>query len=244
MTQLLSDNKVSSMVISDHIPNGATATPVDDYTIWLRCAELPNIYGSLVNVIASADAMETLCNNLNALRYMRRSPSTILPAIYADSDWVAELKASTYAVKVPTMTSNTTPSGEVTVSGYYNGYLPWWAFALNIPHGANTYWLVLTATAWIQYEFTGSVWLFGAEFKSYSASEGPKTIKLQGSNNGTDYVDLTDADTVANNTDLQYFDAGLKTATQYSIIRLDISEGYDAGRIGCKYLQFYGLDLS
>ena len=122
------------MVIGNYTPDGATVTPVDDYRIWLRCAELPNTYGSLANVIANSTAMETLCNNLNALRYMRRSSSTILPAIYADSDWVAELKASIYAVKVPTMTGYTTPSGEVTASGYYNGFLPWWAFALNIPY--------------------------------------------------------------------------------------------------------------
>jgi hypothetical protein len=73
MKQLLSDSKVSSMVIGNPIPDGATVTPVDDYTIWLRCAELPNIYGSLANVLADSAAMTTLMSSENAVNYMLRS---------------------------------------------------------------------------------------------------------------------------------------------------------------------------
>lgn len=112
MTQLLSSRKVSAMQMSEYyIQDGATVMPVDDYVIWLQCAGLDNPYGSLANVIADTTAMETLCNNLNALRYMVRSEDVIMSAVMANSDWVLALDSSAYSIKVPTMTSDTTPSG-------------------------------------------------------------------------------------------------------------------------------------
>ena len=63
--------------------------------LWLRCAGIsPNGYADLAAVIADSDAKTILCDNLNALRYMVRSDSTIMSAVLASSDWIVALDSS------------------------------------------------------------------------------------------------------------------------------------------------------
>ncbi len=226
--------------INTVMPDGATVTPVDDYAIWLECAELPNTYGSLANVIADTTAMETLCNNLNALRYMVRSASTILPEVLADADWIAGLKACAYATQVPTMTGYTTPSGVVSASSYSGSQWPYNAFA----NSSTYFWKFTLASAAIAYTFLTKVWVFSVGFSTTASQYGIKTFSLQGSSDGVSYTDLLGSTEAIKNTSVQLFTLGLLSSESFNTIRLNISRGYAVGDTRVRYLQFYGLDLN
>ena len=119
------------------IPDGATVTPTDDIQIWLNCGGIFNLnYTSLSEVLADTTTLLALVNDNNAADYMARSTTwaadvtadqtamTYIGAddycadtLLADSTWLNAICNSTYFesvlnVKVPTMTGNTTPSGE------------------------------------------------------------------------------------------------------------------------------------
>ena len=232
------------MVISDYIPDGATVTPVDDYTIWLRCAELRNTYGSLANVIANSTAMETLCNNLNALRYMVRSVEIITPAVLADNDWITALKESVYGVSVPTMTSNTKPRGVASSDSIYAGYEPYFAFDKSdarfisaLSHG----------THYLRYQFTTDIWPFAFNIRNSYATynAGFKNAKLQGSTNGSTWTDLTENILFPTNTTLTEYVVSAENANSFDYVQIIGSDAYYAdGRVGVTELNIYGLDLS
>lgn len=120
------------------VPDGKTVTPTDDISMWLACGQISDVsYTTLSQVLADAETYERLLSDSNACDYMARSTtwaSTICAdadammrlgkydyacdALLADSTWASAISSSTYFeyvldVKVPTMTSNTTPSGTV-----------------------------------------------------------------------------------------------------------------------------------
>lgn len=110
--------------------------------------------------------------------------------------WVEIICDSTYFesvlnVKVPTMTSNTTPSGECSASSCYvhPNYpsYPYYAFSGDI-------WCSAQGDAWIQYRFAKAVKVNKIKVVSHGTSESNfynKSYKLQASNNGVDFIDLT-----------------------------------------------------
>lgn len=217
------------------IPDGATVTPVDDYTIWLRCAELSNTYGSLANVLADSTAMTTLMSSENAVNYMVRSitntsgkilyevvnsetamealdaSSVALTGVFNTEEWlVAILGSSTAigvldatAVKVPTMTSNTTPSGVASASSLYlmTGCEEYKAFNGEKVNTGNNIWgaskVSLAVGSWIQYKWAST---YHAVYKivvyprlhegTYWGQRLPTQFKLQGSNNGSSWTDI------------------------------------------------------
>jgi len=190
------------------IPDGATKIPVDNYKTWLLCAGIPDTFGSLANVIASASARATLCNNLNALRYMVRSITTIMPAVLASSDWITALQGSTYCVKTPTMTSDTAPSGRAFADSVLEaGYEAFKAFDKVNP---------TTGIAWLSantslphvcgFEFASAIYAFcfsitnrNMTANATTQTYAPATFKLRGATvyNGTyeDIQSYTSSDT-------------------------------------------------
>jgi hypothetical protein len=236
VTQLLSSRKVSAMQMSDDFtPDGATITPIDDYAIWLRCAELTNTYGSLANVLADSTAMTTLMSSENAVNYMLRSitntsgkilyevvnSETAMEALDASfvaltgafntEEWLdAMLGSSTAvgvldatAVKVPTMTSNTTPSGVVSASSLYGVFteiIEYKVFNGEVGTGTG-FWGPssgsLAVGSWIQYKWAST---YHAVYKiviyprdiegNYIGQRLPTQFKLQGSNNGSSWTDI------------------------------------------------------
>lgn len=250
MTQLLSSRKVSAMQMTENvIPDGATVIPVDEYVIWLRCAELPNTYGSLANVIADTTAMETLCNNLNALRYMVRGGDVILPAVLANSSWVSALDGSAYAVHTPTMTSNTAPSGVVSwswASPGYAGSLPWRAFDKNASTAAlpPDY---ATDTGYYQYEFTETIWIYKVKYDTSTlTSHSAKNPTLSVSSDGTAFTNIVSQKILSQSSISNHVrDTNLVTGSgKYA--RVSITENTGGSTIpgGFAELEFYGLDLS
>lgn len=119
-------------------PDGKTVTPVNDIQIWLQCAGIFNkTYTTISEVLADNTTLLALISDNNAADYMARSTTWAnavvanqtamgyignnnycADALLSDSTWCTAICNGTYFesvlnVKVPTMTSNTTPSGEV-----------------------------------------------------------------------------------------------------------------------------------
>ena len=96
---------------------------------------------------------------------------------------------------IPTMTSNTTPSGVASADSSYNSNYSAWK-AMDRSNSGYLCWLTGTGGTfphWLQYRFAS-----GKIITSYSVTSpnypnwvvSPKTWKLQGSNNGSSWTDL------------------------------------------------------
>jgi len=141
------------------VPDGKTVTPINDVEIWLSCAGLNNTgYTTLSEVLADTGILRAVLNDNNATDYLVRSKqfasdvcanATAMSYIglnnyasntlLADATWCSAICNSTYFesvlnAKVPTMTSNTTPSGECFGSSYDNAYY------LAFDNSQSTYW--------------------------------------------------------------------------------------------------------
>ena len=263
---------VQPTVTFEDTPNGATVTPTDDVQTWLHCANVWNkSYTTISEVVADTTTLNTLIANENANDYLVRSTTFATDIcsnesamtyidlndycankLLADSTWREAICNSTYFkkvlnVKVPTMTSDTTPSGVASGDSHtLSSYPAYKAF-----NGTNTdyldCWYTQNSTSgWLQYQFPSAVAIAKIWMKNRAGTYGsysPQTFKLQGSNNGTSWADLG---SYVNNND----DAGAETSyivdsygTKYKYYRLNVSlfhtfSGYNNGAIG--QLQLYG----
>lgn len=167
----------------EDMPNGATATPTDDVQTWLHCANIwDKSYTTVSEVIVDTTTLNTLIANENANNYLVRSTSfatdlcsneTAMTYIglndycanklLADSTWLEAICNSNYFekvfnVKVPTMISNTAPSGEVTCGSEWSSDYA----GLNVFNASqDDNWLcadnVISDNAWVGYRFTKNV---------------------------------------------------------------------------------------
>lgn len=202
-----------SVVIPDSaelnvILDGATVTPVNDIQIWLHCANIwDKAYTTINEVLADASTLQALIASNNAADYMARSTSwassvtananamTYIGAndycaetLLGDSTWLNAICNSAYFesvlnAKVPTMTSNTAPSGEASAdSNSGNGYK-------GFDNNNSTYWEGNTVTGtnsrtgWLQYKFTQPTVIRKLEVVTYSGDNWSNGVLL-GSNSG------------------------------------------------------------
>ena len=166
------------------IPNGATVTPTDDVQTWLHCANIwdKTNLTTIDDVIADTTTLNTLISDNNASDYLTRSTtfatdicSNESAMIYiglndycankllADSTWCEAICNSNYFkkvlnVSVPTMTSNTAPSGEVTCGSEWSSVHA----GLNVFNASqDDNWAcadnVISDNAWVGYRFTKNV---------------------------------------------------------------------------------------
>lgn len=273
----------TSVVIPDaielhYIPNGSTFTPTDDVQTWLHCASIFNkSYTTITQVLNDANTLQALIASNNAADYMARSTSwasnvtanssamTYIGAndycsnkLLSNSIWLNAICNSTYFenvlnVKVPTMTSATAPSGQVSQSGIFasnTAYAGWKAFDGN----DSTRWLAAQSsstspTNYIQYMFVDPIMVKKIHLNFYTgwgSTSHITSIKLQGSNDGSTFVDLQ------NFTSIAYPIADLIVSAaiaKYKYIRLQsigynasgssISNGYTIALGTC---QFYGRE--
>ena len=140
---------------------------------------------------------------------------------------------------VPTMTSNTAPYGEIITSSYsanYEGYRAFddnnetlWSTPQN--QGANSY---------IAYKFTSPA-IIEKVYISRTASNisaSNLTLKIQGSNNGTDWKDLSDIFSFGK--EEKYIEFNNENYYLYYALRIvTTSNGYGS----VSSLQFYGSQL-
>lgn len=161
------------------IPEGATVLPTDDISIWLVCANITDkSYTTLAEVLADRSTFETLIADSNACDYMARSTSWANDvaddansmaligrydycsnALLSNATWCEAIAESDYTFAnplIPTMTSDTTPSGTVSYSSRYSGLYGYYAFDNNTSH----YWSAngwTTTGEWLQYTFDNEV---------------------------------------------------------------------------------------
>lgn len=244
-------------------PDGATFTPTDDVQTWLHCADVWNkSYTTISEVVADTTTLNTLIANENANDYLVRSITFATDIcnnklamtyiglndycankLLADSTWFEAICNSAHFkevlnVNVPTMESNTKPSGEAFYdSDVSDGFRtePYLAFDNNptttASHGENT----KTPKNYIGYDFGKNVVIKKVYINNYNRMSSAKIIA---SDDKKTWVDIstsfsTPADTeinhnISNNKGYRYY---ALYPTSYSISRLVIYE-----------LQFYGRE--
>lgn len=135
------------------IPEGSTATPTDDIQIWLHCANIwDKAYTTISQVLADSSTLQALIASTNAVDYMARSitwASSVTSdssamsyiglnnycsdALLSNTTWLTAICNSSYFesilnAKVPTMTSDTAPSGQVIYINQNTNYPKWHVF--------------------------------------------------------------------------------------------------------------------
>lgn len=167
----------------EKIANGKTVTPINDVPTWLSCIKggTAHSYTTLDEVIAdttllsnilasdnandylvrSTDFATTLCNNQTAMTFIGNI-NACADKLLADSTWLTAICNSTYFekvlnVKVPTMTSNTTPYGVASCDVYFTNLEAYKAFDGAI--GVNQRWGSLkdTLNSWVGYKFINNI---------------------------------------------------------------------------------------
>jgi len=246
------------------IPDGSTVLPTDDIETWLECAGITDkAYTTLAEVLADTDTYTTLLGDSNACDYMARSTtwaSTIVAdadamrllgmydyacdALLSDSTWASAIADSTYwasvlDVTVPTMTSNTTPSGTAFANAESGAsYAAWKVFDKN----DSTFWADNTKTTifsnlYVGYTFTEAkiIKSFYVKFETNTVS---CTYKLQGSNDGINWTDIGNTNTLLDGYTFVDNDTAYTSYRLFIVTETINSAGYNGGRV--LTLQFYG----
>lgn len=269
MTQSVNVTQETTYSVS-FIPTGATVTPVNDIQTWLHCANIwGKTYTTIAQVLNDASTLQALIASNNAADYMARSTNwassvcanssamTYIGAnnycankLLANSTWSNAIANSTYFenvlnTKVPTMTSNTTPSGEVIFSTYDDRYAPYMAF--DGVEGFYNSWASGThetgSGPYVGYKFTKPTMVKRAIGKlTISGASTTNRIKIQASNDNSSWVDVSstiEVVTANGNTGID-FDVICTTNTHYTYYRIyKVSSTTDA-RFWVKEAQLYG----
>lgn len=143
-------------------------------------------------------------------------------------------------VSVPTMTSNTAPYGEASVSDMISStYDAWKAFDGN----GSTYWQSNTLGNWAQYKFNHDVVLGMVAFQGYSVNNTTKTYQIFGIDSENN-AELIHEGTWQNVGTLQL--ATIENSGVYKGFRYKVLEDYGTGIVNsvAVTLQFYGKDYS
>lgn len=250
------------------IPEGSTVTPINDIQTWLHCGNIwDKTYTTISQILADANTLQSLIASNNAVDYMVRSKSwssTITAnasamsyiglndycadTLLADTTWRGAICSSAYFenvlnVKIPTMTSATAPSGEVTGSSPYPGWDIWGCVSGRSGIQGST--LFPQASSYWQYEFDAPVacYLFTVSELGDSNQINPSAMftsaKIQGSNDGSTFTDLYNiSQTPASGSKYDY---NFVNATKYKYYRLANITGSYSGYLELgKLLNFYG----
>lgn len=250
------------------IPDGSTKTPTDDVSIWLSCAGIRDkAYTTLSQVLADSETFNALLGDSNACAYMARSTtfaSTLCADQYAmnlvgqydvccdallgNATWASAIVASAYAdyvcdVSVPTMTSNTTPSGSCSARGVYDSAHPAY-YAFDKLCDSTHYWIDSVADSWIQYTFPSATVCKCMGIVNF-ANAGIKDYEILASNDNF----VSDSHTLKTGTFTQGTSGDYTTweyisfenDTAYTSYRLHCINNYHPSSLACVIeIQFYG----
>lgn len=254
------------------IPTGSSVTPVANVQTWLHCANIwSKSYTTIAQVLADTSTLLALISSNNAVDYMARSTSwasavtanssamTYIGAnsyctnkLLANSTWLNAIANSSYIesvlnVKVPTMTSNTTPSGEASASSVAGSHYAYWAFNDSTSNDDN--WISANGSAlpqWIYYKFPNQTRINALFLQNRNEGSAPdvcavKDFKIQGSNDGTNWTDLGNY-TNPSGDQLAIYKVGITNSTKYQYYRLYATSQYTGRyvRVAIQRLQFYG----
>ena len=251
------------------IPDGATVTPTDNVQTWLHCVNIwDKSYTTISEVVADTTTLNTLIANENANDYLVRSTTWASDVcsnesamtyiglndycadkLLADSTWLEAICNSPYFekvlnVKVPTMTSNTAPSGEVFGNGSLNGNGYWEAFNPNKYCGfAST----SASSVSVGYKFANptKVAAFSIYNKSsnWSNGTGVKNAKLQGYKTNLGWIDLTDVLTFASGDNTKNIASDkIGIYEKYQLVITSNNSSFSAHSTNVEKLQFYGRE--
>lgn len=251
------------------IPTGSTVTPTDDIQTLLHCANIwDKSYTTVSALLADTTSLLAVVSDNNSADYLVRSTtfasdfcadSTAMAYIgannycadtlLADSTWLNAICSSTYFesvfnVKVPTMTSDTTPSGQTSAATLFGSTHAYQSFdGISIGSVA-----ILSGTSgYIQYMFTSPVNIKMVLIQEYNRPSGytvnsfPKNVTFKVSNDGSSWTDVGSAN-MSGATQGQIFKHILSYSGNYSYFRMQIlSNNGQSGYTQCgNPLQFYG----
>lgn len=248
--------------------DGATVLTTDDPEIWLDCiCYWDKNYTTEAEIIADSETLLALISDQNAADYMVRSTSfrTLIcadalamlyigqynycaDALLANSTWLAAICASDYfelvlSVQNPVMTSNTTPSGTCFGSSYYNAAHDYYCGFNNDYEDS---WYTASGTsqtgAYLGYQFMSntSAFLVSAHYtnKGYATK-----LKLQGSNDGITWTDLSSVYTLSYPV---YREKLYMECTQeylYAYYRIYITEGVNLSASDTPGIQIFDVKI-
>ena len=206
----------------------------NDVQSWLASAGIfDSEYTTLSEVLADTDLLWDLLENDKSLQYLRASTSwatdicnnydamfhinasldalDILGGFGGSSVWADAIQASIYRTsssQVPTMTSNTDPSGECFASSESSSsYDAWKAFDSN---SSSTQWRAsgTTVPSYVGYKFENPAFITSVKLQCSSDTYSASKFKIQASNDGEEWVDVSEEFTTAIPT----------TLTEYNLI--------------------------
>lgn len=207
-------------------PTGSTASPVNVIQTWLHCANIwDKTYTTINQVLADTSTLLALISSNNAADYMARSTNWASSVcanqtamgyignnnycankLLANSTWLNAICNSTYFesvlnVKVPTMTSDTTPSGVASATNTYGiGYEAFRAFDGN----DSTRWASAsgsgTMSVGLGYKFVNS--MKAKKVRIFNANSTAITVQVKGSNDGITYTNIGSPISVSANGDV------------------------------------------
>lgn len=243
-------------------PEGSTVLPTDDIQTWLACAGITDkAYTTLNEVLADSTTLLALMSNNNAVDYLVRSTtwasgltadSTAMTDIGAnnycadtllsDSTWLTAICNSTYFesvlnVKVPTMTSATTPSGEASASSTDSTYYPWKAFNNN-PSSTDAWSSGSKNAGWIQYMFSTQLKVYKLSIKAtIFNNKRMGAFVIRGSNDGTNWSNPILSDSIQS-ANVENF--VIPSDTKYKYWRLEYSSYTEI--VCVAYMNYYGRE--
>ena len=225
---------------------------------WLRAAGITNkVYTTISELASDSTTLLALISSHDATDYLVTAKglindvcgnSTIMSYIgldnycsntlIADADWIDGICNSAYVdsvmnIKVPNMTSNTTPSGEVIADYQEYPNVSWHAF----DGDSSTFWYGTANAHRLGYKFDRAVKCVYVKQTDYNTTAGVVHWKAQVSDDGTNWTDVTDLyPCVATNNTQGHI---MNTNNTYLYYSVYMPETYG---IGMKMLQFYGRE--
>lgn len=250
---------------SARIPSGIQALPIDDVANWLFVGGRTENYTTVSQILADSTCLSALIASSEAVDYLVRSTGfasditsdsgamTLIGlnnycanSLLADSTWLNAIANSTYIesvlnVKVPTMTSNTTPSGVCSASTTEAGHYPYNAFDGN----SSSEWTSgdYNVNNWLAYMFSAPQKCNACKFTVRQAAGVTATISgnIEASNDGTTWTTIETFVTPSLANNEQYTLAkGILNSTQYQYYRIYRTSGSD--RFALRNVQFYGRE--
>lgn len=184
-----------------------------------------------------------LCDNQTFMQSAGAS-NVCADTLLADADWLEAIANSEYIekvlnVKVPTMTSNTTPSGVASAhTEYGTNYAAWKAF--DGVWGGNGYASQTSdADRWLQYQFAEPVVVHAIHYLAVADDHYSRSFSFQGSNDGTTFTTFYTGTQSAQGGIL--YKIPISNDTAYSIYRMTSSYTQDRN-MNIPELQFYGRE--
>ena len=268
--------KVIKGMINSVIPDGKTVTPTDEVQTLLNCADVwDKEYTTIAQLISDSTTLGVVIASNNAIDYLTRS-SSFTSAVTTDSTAMTDIGASNYAsntlladatwitaicnsmyfesvlnAKVPSMTSDSTPSGTCAASSTSSGFAAYRAF---ISSFTDTGWAPASGSSfgssWVSYEFTTPIKVKKVEARYVRRTPAGYTLtfKIQGYNTSTNaWEDLTSDLTAYENTTVNNVISSNNSKNEHRKYRALLLSGspaaYNVPDAGDGYhFQFYGRE--